>query len=110
MSSAGVISISNAAPVGTHTITIRTTDNCGLAADTSFTLTVNVVPTPTPSPSATPTPAPSSRQLLNIATRLRVQTGENVLIGGVIVTGTEPKKVLIRAIGPSLSSDVRRRV
>jgi uncharacterized delta-60 repeat protein len=42
-------------------------------------------------------------QLLNISTRLRVQTGENVLIGGFIITGTSPKKVIIRAIGPSLS-------
>ena len=42
--------------------------------------------------------------LLNISTRLRVLTGENALIGGFIVTGTEPKRVLIRAIGPSLSS------
>jgi len=38
----------------------------------------------------------------NIATRLRVETGENVLIGGFIVTGTERKKLLLRAIGPSL--------
>lgn len=43
-----------------------------------------------------------SGQLLNIATRLRVQTGENVLIGGVIITGTDPKRVILRAIGPSL--------
>ena len=43
-------------------------------------------------------------QLLNIATRLRVQTGENVLIGGFIITGTDPKKVIIRGIGPSLSA------
>lgn len=43
-------------------------------------------------------------QLLNIATRMRVQTGENVLIGGFIITGPEPKKVIIRGIGPSLSS------
>jgi hypothetical protein len=42
-------------------------------------------------------------QLLNIATRMRVLTGENVLIGGLIVTGTEPKRVILRAIGPSLS-------
>lgn len=42
-------------------------------------------------------------QLLNIATRLRVQTGDNVLIGGFIVTGTEPKKVMARGIGPSLA-------
>jgi len=39
----------------------------------------------------------------NISTRLQVQTGDNVLIGGVIITGTEPKKVLVRGIGPSLS-------
>ena len=38
-------------------------------------------------------------QLLNISTRLRVQSGENVLIGGFIITGTDPKKVIIRAIG-----------
>lgn len=42
-------------------------------------------------------------QLLNISTRLRVQTGENVLIGGFIITGTDPKKVIIRGIGPSLA-------
>ena len=39
---------------------------------------------------------------LNISTRLKVQTGENVLIGGFIITGTAPKKVIIRGIGPSL--------
>jgi len=33
-----------------------------------------------------------------------VETGDNVLIGGFIVTGTQPKKVIVRAIGPSLSS------
>ncbi len=31
-----------------------------------------------------------------------VQTGDNVGIGGFIITGTAPKHVLIRAIGPSL--------
>ena len=45
---------------------------------------------------------PPTGSLLNISTRLRVGTGENVLIGGFIVTGNEPKKVIIRAIGPSL--------
>jgi hypothetical protein len=40
--------------------------------------------------------------LANIATRLRVETGDNVLIGGFIITGTQPKKVIVRAIGPSL--------
>ncbi len=41
-------------------------------------------------------------QLLNISTRLKVLTGANVLIGGFIITGEEPKKVIIRALGPSL--------
>jgi CSLREA domain-containing protein len=40
--------------------------------------------------------------LANISTRLRVESGDNVLIGGFIVTGTKPKKVIVRAIGPSL--------
>ena len=45
----------------------------------------------------------TSRQL-NISTRETVGTGENVLIGGFIVTGTTPKQVILRAIGPSLAS------
>jgi hypothetical protein len=38
----------------------------------------------------------------NISTRLRVETGDRVGIGGFIVTGTQAKKVMVRAIGPSL--------
>jgi predicted outer membrane repeat protein len=45
------------------------------------------------------------RTLANISTRLRVETGDNVLIGGFIVTGTHDKPVLLRAIGPSLPLD-----
>jgi hypothetical protein len=51
----------------------------------------------------TPTPVPAS-QLLNISSRLRVQTGDNVLIGGFIITGTVPKKVIVRGLGSSLRS------
>ncbi len=40
--------------------------------------------------------------LLNISTRLNVQTGDNVLIGGFIITGPDPKKVIVRGLGPSL--------
>lgn len=39
----------------------------------------------------------------NISTRLPVQTGDNVLIAGFIVSGTQPKKIIVRGIGPSLS-------
>jgi len=44
----------------------------------------------------------SSRPLSNMSTRVRVQTGDNVLIGGIVVRGTAPKEVLLRASGPSL--------
>ncbi len=40
--------------------------------------------------------------LANISTRGLVQTGDNVIIGGLIVLGTDAQKVLVRAIGPSL--------
>ena len=42
-------------------------------------------------------------QLGNISTRAFVQTGDNVMIGGFIVQGTEPKRVIIRAIGLELT-------
>jgi hypothetical protein len=42
--------------------------------------------------------------LANISTRSFVQTGDNVMIGGFIVHGTQPKRVIIRAIGPELSA------
>ena len=43
-------------------------------------------------------------QLGNISTRSFVQTGDNVMIGGFIVQGTGPKRVIIRAIGPELGA------
>jgi hypothetical protein len=41
--------------------------------------------------------------LANLSTRAFVQTGDNLMIGGFIVQGTEPKRVILRAIGPALS-------
>jgi glucose/arabinose dehydrogenase len=45
-------------------------------------------------------------QAMNISTRARVETGDNVLIGGFIISGSAAKKVIIRAIGPSLQNQV----
>src|SRR5688572_15209078 len=64
-------------------------------ADYVVTGTAPPTPTPTPTPGAAAT-------LANISTRAVVGTGEDVLIGGFIVTGTQAKKVIIRGIGPSL--------
>ena len=42
-------------------------------------------------------------KLGNISSRSFVQTGDNVMIGGFMVQGTEPKRVIIRALGPELT-------
>jgi hypothetical protein len=48
--------------------------------------------------------SPSLQSILsNISTRSLVETGDDVMIGGFIVQGTQPKNVIIRAIGPELS-------
>jgi len=54
-------------------------------------------------PASTPTPTPSSSHLANISTRLNVGVDDDVLIGGFIVRGPVPKRMILRAIGPSLT-------
>src|ERR1700686_1947063 len=49
-------------------------------------------------------PAFAISSAVNLSTRMVVQTGDNVLIGGVFVFGTGQKKIAGRAIGPSLST------
>jgi len=53
-------------------------------------------------PEAAMLETPAQQQ--NISTRGNVGTDEDVLIGGFIITGTDPKQVVIRAIGPSISN------
>jgi uncharacterized protein (DUF1800 family) len=47
-------------------------------------------------------PAFAISSAVNLSTRMVVQTGDNVLIGGFIVYGTGQKKIALRAMGPSL--------
>ncbi len=77
---------------------ISATNPAGTTNGTDFTVTT-AMSTPTP------TPTPAESKPLNISTRVDAQTGDEVLIGGFIITGgTTPKKVIIRAIGPSLGN------
>jgi plastocyanin len=46
----------------------------------------------------------ASSQLANISTRAFAQSGSNVLIGGFTISGSGTKTVLVRALGPTLSS------
>ena len=45
--------------------------------------------------------SPGSK-LINVSTRAFVQTGDDVMIGGFIVQGTQAKRIIVRAIGPEL--------
>jgi Putative Ig domain len=102
---------------GTFNMILRATNGSGTTFQ-NFTLTVATgsptpspsatapPPTPTPTPPVTPTPSPSATpaaQAVNLSTRMRVQTGDNVGIGGFIITGTGSKNVLLRSLGPSLN-------
>jgi hypothetical protein len=45
----------------------------------------------------------SAARLLNISTRGQVQTGDNVMIGGVIIGGSDYARVIFRGLGPSIA-------
>ena len=45
----------------------------------------------------------TNSKVRNISTRSFVQTGDNVMIGGFMVAVTQPKRVIVRAIGPELT-------
>jgi len=47
---------------------------------------------------------PNNSRVMNISTRGQVGTGDDVMIGGFIVGGSGPSKVIVRAIGPSLTT------
>jgi hypothetical protein len=51
-------------------------------------------------------PQPAAQRLINLSTRGTVSTGERVLIAGFVLTGTQPREVVIRAVGPSLAAHV----
>jgi hypothetical protein len=100
-------------PTATPTATATPTPNPTATATTTPNPTATATPhgtatpigTATPAPSATPSASPASpSRLANISTRMRVEAGDNVLIAGFIVEGSGNKRVILRAIGPSLAA------
>lgn len=75
-------------PAGQTIITATASDN--LANTSEFSAAIQL--------------AGTSGQLLNISTRADVLTTDDVEIVGFIITGTDPKQVIIRALGPSLAN------
>lgn len=78
----------NSAGTITNTANVTTSASDANSRNNSSLATTQVLESPT--------------QLLNISTRMEVLTGSNVLIGGFILVGSEPKKILARGLGPSL--------
>lgn len=50
------------------------------------------------------TPSAATPRLANLSTRAVVRTGADILIGGFVIGGTQPKTVVVRARGPSLAT------
>ncbi|HEY2712143.1 MAG TPA: peptidylprolyl isomerase [Chthoniobacterales bacterium] len=74
--------------IGSATITVTATDVDGAQVSQAFAVTVVANPV----------------HLANISTRAVVGGGDNALIGGFIVRGDTPKRLILRAIGPSLAA------
>ena len=96
---------------GTFNASISATNASGQTGTAALTISIEAIgasptPSPTAAPSASPSPtAPpgqSPAALANVSTRAQASTGDNVLIGGFIVQGDGSKRVIVRAIGPSL--------
>jgi hypothetical protein len=75
--------------VGSDSFTYAATDATGFVESNLGTVSLTVGNT-------------NPAQLLNISTRLEVFGGDQVPIGGFILTGSDSKTVIVRAIGPSL--------
>ncbi|MEY2564030.1 MAG: hypothetical protein QOH88_2223 [Verrucomicrobiota bacterium] len=89
-------------PTPTPTPSATPTPTATPTATPTPTPTPTATPTPTPTATPTPTPTPTPARALNISSRLRVETGDNVMIGGFIITGNVSKPVVLRGMGPSL--------
>jgi predicted outer membrane repeat protein len=98
----GSLEVQSTLPSPTPTFTPPTPTPTSTATGTP-TATPTATPTPTATSTPSPTPTSTPAQALNISTRLRVETGDSVMIGGFIITGSTPKSVALRGIGPSLA-------
>jgi hypothetical protein len=95
-----------ATPSPTPTATPTATPKVTATPTPTPTATPKATPTATPKTTPTPTPTVTPGLVGNVSTRLPVGTGDNVLIEGFIVQGSagSHKKIIVRAIGPSLAA------
>ncbi len=94
-----------ATATATATPTVAPTATATATATPTATATATATPTATATATATPTATATATPVraLNLSTRLRTGTGDNMGIGGFIITGNTPKHVVVRGLGPSLT-------
>jgi uncharacterized protein (TIGR03437 family) len=95
--STGAVSIGNAGPVGSYTITVTATDNCDAAATRTFTLTVTAPPNT--APSITPAPALTRQQgSLGVNAVIATVNDLETTPGNLFVTATTDNTIVINSI------------
>lgn len=87
------LSVSNAQDADAGAYSVAISNAYGMSISSSAQLTVL----------ASNDPVSASTRLINISTRGKSGNGEEVMIAGFVIRGTESRRVLIRAVGPSLS-------
>ena len=87
-------SISSAQSSDATTYSVVVSNSVGSATSADATLTVLGAAKP---------PANTSTKLINLSSRTEVGTGANITIAGFVVSGSQPKTLLIRGIGPALA-------
>lgn len=100
------------ASIGPKDVTVTNPDRQSRTGTGIIVVTGTTSPTPTPTSTAvptatatiapTPTPTPAA-QAINLSTRMHILGGDDVGIGGFIISDGPPKHLLLRGIGPSLA-------
>ena len=87
------LSIPSAQTFDAATYTVLVSNSAGSVVSPGATLTVQSTPT-----------SPTTARLGNISSRARVENGSGILISGFVVSGSQPKTLLVRAVGPTLAN------
>ncbi|MFZ9746800.1 MAG: immunoglobulin domain-containing protein [Opitutaceae bacterium] len=88
---------------GATSATLKVT-NPGVLAEGIYTVTVSTRGSSAAAASAARLSVTTDARLVNIATRGQVGEGDDVLISGFVTRGAQEKKILVRAIGPTLNT------
>ncbi|MBE2213748.1 MAG: hypothetical protein IAE82_07745, partial [Opitutaceae bacterium] len=90
---AAALTLASVTAADTADYSVVVTNSAGSVTSDTATLTVDAAAF-----------TPRANTLVNISTRARVGTGDRLMIPGFVVAGSSAKRVLIRAVGPTLAN------